>query len=95
LTISWPQGHFRLTSSLKNSTFLPHLGHSLLKISPGFQYLISCPGHLIVSLLSNSNLTRFIIAFLDLGQSQIRKPTPRRWNDRGTEKPKMNHEETI
>ena len=36
---------FSVASSLKNSTLLPQWGQPISKMSPGFQYLVSCPGH--------------------------------------------------
>ena len=38
----WPQaGHFRVVSSLKNSTVRPQAGHATSKMSPGFQNCMS------------------------------------------------------
>ncbi len=36
--------HCLLVSSLKNSINTPHEGHLTSKISPGFQWRVSCPG---------------------------------------------------
>jgi hypothetical protein len=43
--------HRLLVSSLKNSINTPHEGHLTSKISPGFQWRVSCPGHFMLCTL--------------------------------------------
>jgi hypothetical protein len=69
-TSRWPHFlHRRVVSSLKNSTWFPHLGHLTSKIAPGFQQRLSCPGHFMVcypALAHNSTIMGY--AFSDFFQ---------------------------
>jgi len=55
--------HRLLVSSLKNSINTPHEGHLTSKISPGFQWRVSCPGHFM-----SHNILFFSVIFkVDIG----------------------------
>jgi hypothetical protein len=53
------------------------------KISPGFQYLKSCPGHFIFFLLLNPNITTCKTIFIDLCQKGHDFPLPEVTRDTG------------